>query len=84
MMKNIVLQQIEADRSLDVRGLTCPHPLARLKKAFAFLGSGQVLEILGTCSGSKTSFPQWARITGNEYLGVVDTPSCYKFYLKKR
>ena len=82
-MKNVTLKNIQADRSLDVRGLDCPLPLVKAKKAITSLGSGQVLEILGTCPGSKNSFPQWAQRTGNEYLGLIDTTDCYKFYLKK-
>ena len=82
-MATLILKHIKADQSLDVRGLACPHPLVRARKTIAFLGKGQVLEVLGTCPGSITSFPKWAQQTGNEYLGVIDGTDCYKFYLKK-
>jgi tRNA 2-thiouridine synthesizing protein A len=76
--------KIVADQILDVRGMGCPMPLLKAKKAFDGLRSGQVLEVLGTDPGSKNDFPSWAEKTGNEYLGSVDEAGYFKFYLKKK
>lgn len=83
-MQKIELGSIKVDRLLDVRGLTCPQPLLRSKKAFEFLESGEVMEVHGTCPGSKSSFPQWAERTGNEFLGMVEEVGYSRFFLKKR
>ena len=83
-MSETDLKEIKADSSLDARGLGCPMPLLKAKKAFEALDSGQVLEIVGTDPGSKNDFPNWAERTGNTYLGVVEESDFYKFYMKKK
>ena len=83
-MSEVDLKEIKADNSLDARGLGCPMPLLKAKKAFEALSSGQVLEIVGTDPGSKNDFPNWAERTGNQYLGVVEEGDHYKFYMKKK
>ena len=79
-----IKENIVADQTLDTRGMGCPLPLLKAKKAFDTLESGQVLEISGTDPGSKNDFPNWAERTGNEYLGSIDEEGYYKFYLKKK
>ena len=83
-MSDMNLKEIKADSSLDARGMGCPMPLLKAKKAFEALDSGQVLEIVGTDPGSKNDFPNWAERTGNTYLGVVEESDYYKFYMKKK
>lgn len=83
-MSDVNLKELKADQTLDARGLGCPMPLLKAKKAFDGLQPGQVLEISGTDPGSKNDFPNWASRTGNEYLGFVEEEGYYKFYLKKK
>jgi tRNA 2-thiouridine synthesizing protein A len=83
-MSEANLKEIKADSSLDARGMGCPMPLLKAKKAFEALESGQVLEIVGTDPGSKNDFPNWAERTGNTYLGVVEESDFYRFYMKKK
>jgi tRNA 2-thiouridine synthesizing protein A len=83
-MSEVNVKEIKADETLDARGMGCPMPLLKAKKAFEKLGPGQVLEIVGTDPGSKNDFPNWAQRTGNEYLGFVEESDHYKFYLKKK
>ncbi len=83
-MSETDLRDIKADSSLDARGMGCPMPLLKAKKAFEALESGQVLEIVGTDPGSKNDFPNWAERTGNTYLGVIEESDFYKFYMKKK
>ena len=79
----IDLDTIKADRVLDAKGLECPMPLLKAKKAMEALGSGQVLEILGTDEGSKIDLPGWCARVGHTYLGVKEETKFYKFYIKK-
>ena len=56
------------DKELDARGLNCPLPILRAKKALAEMTSGQVLRIIATDPGSVKDFQAFAKQTGNELL----------------
>ena len=56
------------DKELDARGLNCPLPILKAKKALAEMQSGQVLKVLATDSGSVRDFQAFAKQTGNELL----------------
>ncbi|PLK48609.1 sulfurtransferase TusA family protein [Uliginosibacterium sp. TH139] len=51
---------------LDVRGLKCPLPILRTKKALAGMASGQLLRVLATDPSAKKDFEAFARQTGHE------------------
>ena len=74
---------IKADKTLDAKGLDCPMPLLKAKKAIDALESGQVLEIIGTDEGSKIDLPGWCERVGHLYLGVKEEATFYRFYIKK-
>ena len=67
------------DKELDARGLNCPLPILRAKKALADIGSGQVLKILSTDPGSVKDFAAFAKQTGNELLSTAEAGG--EFYL---
>ena len=77
------LDTIKVDRVLDAKGLDCPMPLLKAKKAMESLASGQILEIQGTDEGSKVDLPGWCERVGHVYLGVKKETSFLKFYIKK-
>jgi tRNA 2-thiouridine synthesizing protein A len=79
----IKMDTITADRTLDAKGLDCPMPLLKAKKAIETLVSGQVLEILGTDEGSKVDLPGWCERVGHTFLGVKEEASYFRFYIKK-
>ena len=56
------------DKELDARGLNCPLPILRTKKALSDLQSGQVLKVLATDPGSVKDFQAFSKQTGNELL----------------
>lgn len=56
------------DREVDARGLHCPLPILRAKKALAEMDSGQVLRVLATDAGSVKDFQAFARQTGHVLL----------------
>lgn len=73
------------DRELDARGLTCPLPILRAKKALAEMKSAQVLRVIATDAGSVKDFAAFARQTGNELLENKETaPGVFEFLLKRR
>ncbi len=56
------------DQELDTRGLNCPLPILKAKKALSSMESGQLLRVTATDSGSVRDFQAFARQTGNELL----------------
>jgi TusA-related sulfurtransferase len=72
------------DKEIDTRGLNCPLPILRAKKALADMQSGQVLKIVATDPGSVRDFQAFARQTGNELLGQQTVEREYIHFLKRR
>jgi tRNA 2-thiouridine synthesizing protein A len=75
---------IDFDREVDARGLNCPLPILRAKKALAELHSGQVLRIVATDPGSQRDFEAFARQTGNELLRAETSAAEFVYYLRRR
>lgn len=72
------------DREVDARGLNCPLPILRAKKALAAMESGQVLKIVCTDPGSVRDFQAFARQTGNVLLGQDAIEKEFLHYLRRR
>jgi len=72
------------DRELDARGLNCPLPILRTKKALADLQSGQVLKVLATDPGSVKDFQSFSRQTGHELLSHAEASKEFTFFMKKK
>ncbi len=78
------IETIQADQTLDTRGLACPMPLLKTKKTLKGMKSTQILEVLGDDPGSKNDIPGWAGKGGNEFLGMTDTDQGYtRYFIKK-
>lgn len=71
------------DSELDVRGLNCPLPILKAKKALADLKAGQVMRILTTDPGSVKDFEAFANQSDNELLESSQMDDEYHFLLKK-
>jgi tRNA 2-thiouridine synthesizing protein A len=77
------MDDIKPDEVLDCRGLSCPMPILKIKKAMANMSAGQVLEVLGTDPGTRNDLPTWAKRTGNEYLGEKEGSGFIHFFVRK-
>lgn len=75
---------MEFDRDLDVKGLNCPLPILRTKKALAEMESGQILRIQATDPGALKDFPAFAKQTGNELLEQGEENRVFEFFLKRK
>lgn len=75
---------MEFDKELDARGLNCPLPILRCKKALAELQGGQVLRVLATDPGSVKDFQAFCRQTGHEMLSSDAANNEFTFIIKKR
>ena len=73
-----------ADQTLDTKGLNCPLPILKTKKALNGLAAGQILEVLSTDPGSVADFEAFCRTTGNELVEQVQEDDVYRFVLKKK
>ncbi|MEZ5701366.1 MAG: sulfurtransferase TusA family protein [Burkholderiaceae bacterium] len=74
---------MKVDKELDARGLNCPLPILKAKKALADMTSGQVLRVVSTDAGSVRDFQAFAKQTGNE-LVEQQTVGAEHFSLLKR
>lgn len=72
------------DRDLDARGLNCPLPILKAKKALAELTSGQVLRVVATDAGSVRDFQAFAKQTGNELVEQLTQGDEFVHVLKRR
>jgi len=75
---------MEAHKELDTRGLNCPLPILKAKKALADMVSGQVLKVVSTDPGSTRDFQAFARQTGNELLEQQTLDAEFVHYLRRR
>ncbi|MGG1678539.1 sulfurtransferase TusA family protein [Neobacillus sp. NRS-1170] len=68
---------------VDAKGLACPMPIVKTKKAMNELESGQVLEIHTTDKGAKNDLTAWAKSGGHELLKLEEEDKVLKFWIKK-
>ena len=75
---------MQFDKELDARGLNCPLPILRAKKALTEMASGQVLKILSTDPGSVKDFQAFSKQTGNALLSSETADTEFIFFMKKK
>ena len=74
---------MNSDKMVDAKGLACPMPIVKTKKAIDTLESGQVLEIHATDKGAKKDLAAWTNSTGHELVKTEDENDVFKFWIKK-
>jgi tRNA 2-thiouridine synthesizing protein A len=72
-----------ADATLDAKGLNCPLPILKARKALKDVPDNGTLEILATDPGSVADFEAFCRQTGNEILEQSEDDGIYRFLIKK-
>ena len=72
------------DKELDTRGLNCPLPILKAKKALAHMSSGQLLKVVSTDAGSVRDFQAFARQTGNDLVEQQTVGSDFFHIMKRR
>jgi tRNA 2-thiouridine synthesizing protein A len=75
---------MQADKELDARGLNCPLPILKAKKALAEMTSGQTLRVISTDAGSVRDFQAFAKQTGNELVAQESIGGDHHSVLKRR
>jgi tRNA 2-thiouridine synthesizing protein A len=74
---------MNSTKVLDAKGLACPMPIVKTKKAMTDLESGQILEIHATDKGAKSDLTAWAKSGGHELLDSAEENDVFKFWIKK-
>lgn len=72
-----------ADHTLDAKGMNCPLPILKARKALKEVPDGGTLEIFATDPGSVADFQAFCRQTGNELVEQSEDGSVYHFLIKK-
>ena len=83
-MTDIALTLSEADREVDARGLNCPLPILRTKKALNDMKSGQVLKVVATDPASQRDFQAFSRQTGNALIDQSAANGEFIFLLRRK
>ncbi|MRH43440.1 hypothetical protein GH741_12205 [Aquibacillus halophilus] len=77
------MEQLNVNIVLDAKGLACPMPIVKTKKAMKDVEAGQVIEVQATDKGSKADIQAWAKSSGHQYLGTIEEADVLKHYLRK-
>jgi len=72
------------DKEIDTRGLNCPLPILKAKKALSDMASGQILKIVSTDAGSTRDFQAFAKQTGNELVEQKTVDGEYIHIMRRR
>ena len=75
---------MEIHKEIDTRGLNCPLPILKAKKALSDMASGQLLKVVATDSGSLRDFQAFAKQTGNELVEQQTVGEEYIHILRRR
>ncbi len=74
---------MDVTKILDAKGLACPMPIVKTKKAMNELESGDILEVHATDKGAKSDLTAWAKSGGHELLKDTEENDGLKFWIKK-
>ena len=74
----------EVNRELDTRGLNCPLPILKAKKALADMVSGELLRVVSTDAGAVRDFQAFARQTGNDLVEQTTDGADFMHVLRRR
>lgn len=72
-----------ADHTLDTKGLNCPLPILKAKKALKDIPTGETLQVLATDPGSVKDFEAFCRATGNELVESREDGGVFVFLIKQ-
>ncbi len=75
---------MEASKEIDTRGLNCPLPILKAKKALSEMQTGEILKVVATDPGSTRDFQAFARQTGNELLEQSHNDTDYIHFIRRR
>ena len=78
-----MLVDTKYDLFLDAKGMSCPYPVLKTRKAVKDLVRDQVLKVETTDPASKSDVPSWVRSTGNELIRLDEIEGVFTFFIRK-
>ncbi|MDO8178419.1 MAG: sulfurtransferase TusA family protein [Undibacterium sp.] len=75
---------MQFNKELDARGLNCPLPILKTKKALADMITGEVLRVMATDPGSVRDFKAFSKQTGNELLSHLENSKEFEYFIKRK
>lgn len=74
---------MNADVVVDAKGLSCPMPIVKAKKAIDSMQSREIMQLEATDKGSVNDFQSWVKQTKNELLKIEEDNGVFRFFVKK-
>jgi tRNA 2-thiouridine synthesizing protein A len=78
------MAEVTPDKTADFKGMNCPLPVLKTKKALDTLQAGQVLQVEITDPGSKADIPAMLKRTGNELIEMKEEGGVFTFVIQKK
>lgn len=77
------MNDIKPNKIVDLKGLSCPMPVLKAKKAIDGLSAGEVVLLEVTDPGSKSDIPAMVKRTGNELIEIAESDGVFNFLIRK-
>ena len=77
------MSDIKIAKTLDTKGLSCPLPILKTKKAIMEISIGEHIEVFSTDPGSVADFQAWSRSTGNKLIANSEEGGVYRYIIKR-
>ncbi|MHA2358261.1 MAG: sulfurtransferase TusA family protein [Candidatus Heimdallarchaeaceae archaeon] len=77
------MSDIKISKTLDAKGLSCPLPILKAKKAIMEIPIGEYIEVLSTDPGSVADFDAWTKATGNKLIANSEESGTYRYVIKR-
>ncbi|MFT6429833.1 MAG: TusA-related sulfurtransferase [Halopseudomonas sp.] len=81
---SVDIPELNADETLDARGLSCPLPLLKAKLALNSMEAGQILYVLATDAGSQRDFERFSELSGHALMASTCLDSEFHYWLRKK
>lgn len=79
---DLAMGYVKHDYTVDAKGLACPMPIIKTKKAIKEVEFGKIIEVQATDKGSTADLKAWAEKSGHHYLGTIEDEQVLKHYLR--
>ena len=77
------LKALQAEKTVDARGMACPGPLLEAKKAMAGVSPDGIMEVLSSDEGTNNDIPMWTRKMNYEFLGTIEDAGFWRLFVWK-
>jgi tRNA 2-thiouridine synthesizing protein A len=83
-MAQVDLENLQAAKVVDARGMACPGPLLEAKKSIGTVQVGETIEILSGDPSTKNDLPKWAAKVGHEFLGTLPGEGYDRMFITRK